>query len=97
MLFDQCLLFLPPFFLGFRTLRGLARLDLCVFLSAAALPGHIHKTCVNDLTLLGATALRDQLLIEALEQDFMAFMPDQLRSKQPDGLGIRDLVFQVAS
>ena len=97
MLFDQFLLFLPPFLLGFKTLRGLARLDLCVFSPAVALPGHIHKTCINDLTLLGAATLRDQLLIEALEQGFMAFMPGQLRSKQLDGPGIQDLVFQVAS
>ena len=83
--------------IGFKTLRGLARLDLCVFLPAVALPGYIHKTCINNLTLLGAPALRDPLLIEALEQGFMAFMPGQLRSKQPDGPGIRELVFQVAS
>ena len=82
--------------IGFKTLWGLARLDLCVFLSAVALSGHIHKARVNDLTLLGATALRDPLRIEALEQGFMAFMPGQLRSKQPDGPGIRGLVFQVA-
>ena len=82
--------------IGLKTRRGLARLDLCVFLPAVALPGHIHKTCIHDLTLLGAAALRDQLLIEALEQGFMAFMPGQLRSKQPDGPGIRELAFQVA-
>ena len=82
--------------IGFKTRRGLARLELCVFLSAVALPRHIHKTCINDLTLLGASALRDPLLIEALEQGFMAFMPGQLRSKQPDGPGIRARVFQVA-
>ena len=81
---------------GFKTLRGLARFDLCVFLPAVALPGHIHKTCIHDLTLLGAAALRDPLLIAVLEQGFMAFMPGQLRSKQPDGPGIRNLVFQVA-
>ena len=52
---------------GFKTLRGLARLDLCVLLSAVTLPGHIHKTCINDLTLLGAAALRDPLLIEVLD------------------------------
>ena len=83
--------------IGFKTLRGLSRLDLCVFLSAVALPGYIHKTCIHALALLGATTLRDLLLIEVLEQGFiMAFMPGQLRSKQPDGPGIRDLVFQVA-
>ena len=43
-----------------------------------------------------AAALRDQLLIEVLEQGFMQFMPGQLLSKQPDGPGIRDLVFQAA-
>ena len=78
--------------IGFKTLRGLARLDLCVFLLAVALPGHIHKARINALTLLGATALRDPLLIKALEQGFMAFMPGQLRSKQLDDPGIRDLV-----
>ena len=82
--------------IGFKTFRGLARLELCVFLPAVALPGHIHKTCIHELTLLGAAALRDPLLIEVLEQDFMAFMPGQLRSKQPDGPGIGDLVFQAA-
>ena len=82
--------------IGFRTLRGLARLDLCVFLLAVALPVYIHKTCINDLTFLGAAALRDQLLIEVLEQGFMACMLGQLLSKQADGLGIWDLVFQVA-
>ena len=82
--------------IGFKTFRGLARLDLCVFLPAVALPGYIHKTCINNLTLLGATALRDQLLIEALEQGFMESMSGQLFSKQPDGLGIGDLVFQIA-
>ena len=82
--------------IGYKTLRGLARLDLCVFLPAVALPGHIHKARISDLALAGATALRDQLLIKALKQGFMAFMPGQLLSKQPDGLGIRDLVFQVA-
>ena len=51
---------------------------------------------LQTVTLLGATALRDQLLIEALEQGFMAFMPGQLLSKQPDGPGIGNLVFQVA-
>ena len=82
--------------IGFKTFRGLARLELCVFLSAVALPGHIHKTCIHALTLAGVAALRDPLLIEALEQGFMALMPGQLRSKQPDGPGIRELVFQVA-
>ena len=53
--------------IGFKTLRGLARLDLCVFLPAVALPEHIHKTCINDLTLLIAAALRDPLLIEVLD------------------------------
>ena len=70
--------------------------DQLVFVIDGKLPGHIHKTCINDLTLAGAAALRDQLLIEVLEQGFMEFMPGQLLSKQPDGLGIRDLVFQVA-
>ena len=79
-----------------KTFRGLARLDLCVFLPVVALSGYIHKTCINNLTLLDAAALRDPLLIEALEQGFMALMPGQLLSKQPDGLGIGDLVFQVA-
>ena len=45
--------------IGFKTLRGLARLELCVFLPAVALPGHIHKARINDLTLAGATTLRD--------------------------------------
>ena len=81
--------------IGFKTLRGLARLDLCVFLPAVALPGHIHKTCINDLTLLGAAALRDQLLIEVLEQGFMQFMPGQLLSKQPDNLGKRRVFLEV--
>ena len=82
--------------IGCKTLRGLARLELCVFLPAVALPGHIHKTCINDRTLLGAAALQDQRLIEALEQGFMEFMPAQLLSKQPDGPGIRNFVFQAA-
>ena len=82
--------------IGCKTLRGLARLELCVFLPAVALPGHIHKTCINDRTLLGVAALQDQRLIEALEQGFMEFMPAQLLSKQPDGPGIRNFVFQAA-
>ena len=53
--------------IGFKTFRGLARLDLCVFLPAVALPGCIHKTCINGLTLLGAAVLRDPLLIEVLD------------------------------
>ena len=45
--------------IGCKTFRGLTRLDLCIFLPAVALPGHFHKNCINDLTLMGAIALRD--------------------------------------
>ena len=56
-----------PDFSGVLFDSSLARLDLCISPPVVALPGRIHKARINDLTLLGAIALRDSLLIEVLE------------------------------
>lgn len=78
--------------ISFPSLRGLALLDLLVFITTVALTGYFNETGINNLTRVCKDALVVKGLIEACKQCLDEPFPDQGFTEMPDGFGIGNLV-----
>lgn len=80
---------------GLKSFRRLTVLDLVVFLTAIALFRCRDKTGINHLPLPGLEPLGFKLKIEVEKQRLDQLLLNQLFTKQPQGLGVGNLVFRI--